>query len=77
MTPPTEVQYKDLIELSTHIQNIIKGMTAMAQRIKALEAAVLESREVFKGLTDNQRQLFEIVKRQQAEIKQLKTPPAV
>lgn len=76
MTPPTDVvQYKDLIALSTHIQNIIKGMTGMGDRVIALEAANIELHEILNGMKEAQQgsltslqELFGMIKNQQAQI---------
>jgi septal ring factor EnvC (AmiA/AmiB activator) len=69
--PPQEVSYKDLTELSTHITNIIKGMSALLNRIKGIEESNKEIYTSLKGLADNQQQLFEAIKKKQAEIKEL------
>lgn len=76
MTPPTDVvQYRDLIALSTHIQNIIKGMTGMGDRVIALEAVNIELHEILNGMKEAQQgsltslqELFGMIKNQQAQI---------
>lgn len=70
--PPEEVSYKDLTELSTHIADVMKGMSALLARIKALEGSTNDIYTTVKGLVDNQQQLFTAIKRQQLEIKGLK-----
>lgn len=62
---PPEISFEDIRQLVEMLQTTIAGMSALADRVKALEDANQASYAAALALKDNQQQLFEAQKAQQ------------
>jgi hypothetical protein len=65
MPLPPEIGFDDFRQVLEMLQTTITGMSALADRVKALEDANQASYAAALALKDNQQQLFEAQKAQQ------------
>jgi hypothetical protein len=65
MSMPPEISLDDFRQLVEMLQTAIKGMSNLAERVRALEEANEASYTAALALKDNQLQLFEAQKAQQ------------
>jgi len=72
MPLPPEINLSHLKEMSDMLANVIKGMTQLANRIKALEESNVEIHGCLKGSVAAQQGLLQSIKLLQNEIGKLK-----